>query len=77
MAPAREPEVVPAVLAARRRTVRQPDHAARLLAHLHLGGAAAAAPAPAAAAAAAASPVRAPAVAAARLQTHRPDTLQR
>lgn len=35
-----EPEVVPTVLAARRGAVGQPDHAARLLAHLYLGRAA-------------------------------------
>ena len=39
--PPRQPELVPAVLAARRGGVRQPGHAARLLAHLHLGRAAA------------------------------------
>lgn len=37
----RQPELVSAVLAPRRCRVRQPRHAARLLAHLHLWGAAA------------------------------------
>lgn len=43
VAAAREPEMVAAVLAARRGGVGQPHDAARLLAHLHLAGAAAAA----------------------------------
>lgn len=41
--PPGQPEVVAAVLAARRRTVRQPHGPARLLAHLHVGAGAAAA----------------------------------
>lgn len=70
MAAAREPEVVPAVLAARRGGVGQPHDAARLLAHFHLAAAAAAARAATAARAAAARHLRADACLESRTESY-------